>query len=99
MDTFNQETIKTLTELSRISCTENEQASLLIDLKKIVAYMETLAEVDTTGVDPCLQVVPHEGNIFREDAVGETLSRDIFLNNAPAKIGGLVKVPPVMKPK
>lgn len=99
MDTFDKKTINTLTELSRIRCSEEEQLSLLEDLKKIVAYIDTLNEIDTSNVAPCLQVVPAEGNVFREDDVKDILPRELFLSNVPAQIGGLVRVPLVMKQK
>jgi aspartyl-tRNA(Asn)/glutamyl-tRNA(Gln) amidotransferase subunit C len=34
---------------------------------------------------------------MREDKVGETLPRELFLANAPSHVGGLIRVPPVIK--
>jgi aspartyl-tRNA(Asn)/glutamyl-tRNA(Gln) amidotransferase subunit C len=97
MAELNKETIKSLIELSRIECSEQEQETLLQDLKKILQYVELLQEVDTTHVSPCNHVMEDVANVLREDVVGETMPRDVFLANAPSHIGGMIRVPPVLK--
>lgn len=99
MALLNKQTIKMLTSLSRISCTEEEQEALLTDLQKILNYIDQLNEVDTENTPPCNQVIPNMANVMREDEVGMTLPRAIFLANAPAQaqIGGMIRVPPVLK--
>lgn len=95
---FDTQTIEALIKLSRIHCTEEEEKELLSSLQKIVAYIEQLSELDTSNVEPCFQVIPTQQNVFREDRVGTLLPRDEFLKNAPAHVGGMIKVPPVLKP-
>lgn len=98
MSRLNKETIKKLTQLSRIGCTEEEQDALLKDLEKILVYFDQLEEIDTENVAPCNQVIPDIANVMREDVVGQTLSRDKFLANAPSKpFAGMIRVPPVLK--
>jgi aspartyl-tRNA(Asn)/glutamyl-tRNA(Gln) amidotransferase subunit C len=97
MTQLNKETIKKLTQLSRIACSEEEQESILHDLAKILDYMELLKEIDTENVPPCNHVLEDVKNVMREDVVGPTLSRDAFLANAPSQVGGMIKVPPVIK--
>lgn len=97
MNEFNQEMIKNLTALSRIKCTEEEQEALLNDLKKILHYFEQLKEIDTKHVPPCNHVLNDIVNVMRDDVVGSVLPREEFLANAPSQLGGLIKVPPVMK--
>jgi aspartyl-tRNA(Asn)/glutamyl-tRNA(Gln) amidotransferase subunit C len=94
---LDKKTIKTLVTLSRIDCTEAEQDDLLDNLQKILSYIDLLDEIDTTDVAPCNQVIAGTCNVMREDVVGETLPRDVFLENAPSQIGGMIRVPPVMK--
>ncbi len=89
--------IKSLITLSRIDCTEEEQENLLKDLEKILGYVELLKEIDTTHVAPCNHVLEGINNVMREDTVGETMPRETFLANAPAQIGGMIRVPPVIK--
>ena len=97
MTKWNKETIQELTRLCRIECTEEEQDLLLNDLQKIFAYVEQLQEVETEGVAPCYHVLGHLSNVMREDEIGQVLNRDDFLANAPSQIGGMVRVPPVLK--
>lgn len=97
MAELDKKAIKALTQLSRIDCTEEEQESLLQDLKKILHYVEQLNEIDTTHVPPCNQVLEDMVNVMREDVVGQTLSRDVFLANAASHVGGMIRVPPVIK--
>lgn len=94
----DKETIKNLTQLSRIGCSEAEQEALLEDLRKILNYIELLQTVDTENVSPCNQVLEDLVNVMRDDTVGETLTRQEFLANVPKSAGGLVSVPSVMKP-
>ncbi|CDZ81027.1 Glutamyl-tRNA(Gln) amidotransferase subunit C [Candidatus Rubidus massiliensis] len=94
---FNEETIKTLTNLSYIDCTEEEQKALLKDLKGIINHFENLSEIDTDNVKPCNHVLEDIHNVMRDDEVGKTLSSELLFMNAPSKIGGLFKVPTVIK--
>lgn len=97
MAELDKKAIKTLSKLSRIDCSEEEQEALLQDLKKILHYVEQLNEIDTTHVPPCNQVLEDMANVMREDVPGTPMPRDIFLANAPSHIGGMVRVPPVIK--
>lgn len=97
MPDLNKETIKNLIELSRIDCTEEEQESLLQDLKKILNYISLLDEVDTETVKPCNHVLKDMMNVMREDLVKDIMPREVFLSNAPSHTGGMIKVPPVIK--
>lgn len=97
MAKLTKETIKSLIELSRIDCSEEEQNKLLEDLEKIVAYVELLNEIDATNLQPCNQVLAGISNVMRDDTVGEVIPREVFLANAPSQIGGMIRVPPVMK--
>lgn len=94
---LDKATIQQLTRLCRIDCTEEEQESLLKDLRKILNYIEQLQEVDTENIPPCNHVLEGLANVMREDIVGEVLNREIFLANAPAHIGGMIRVPPIIK--
>jgi aspartyl-tRNA(Asn)/glutamyl-tRNA(Gln) amidotransferase subunit C len=94
---LNEKELDKLTELSRIDCNEEEKKRLLSDLKRILVYMEQLGEVSTDNIAPCTQILEGVANVLREDAIGEILPRDLFLANAPAHVGGMVRVPPVIK--
>lgn len=98
MAQLDKKMIKYLAELSRIAVNEEEEDSLLKDLKKIISYVEQLNEVDTTHVAPCTYVTQCvDKTPLRNDAVETTLTREQFLKGAPQQIAGMVRVPPVMK--
>lgn len=97
MAEFNKDLIKHLTKLCRIDCSDEEQEELLLDLKKIIAHIEQLQEVDTKNVRPCNHVLEGMTNVWREDEVGEVMPREQFLSNAPSHVGGMIRVPPVLK--
>lgn len=96
MSHLNEESIKKLTQLCRIDCTEDEQEALLNDLENILNLVDQLKEIDTENVKPCNHVLAEIHNVMREDEVGETLPRDLFLNNSPSHTGGMIRVPPVI---
>jgi aspartyl-tRNA(Asn)/glutamyl-tRNA(Gln) amidotransferase subunit C len=97
MAQLDKKMIKYLTQLSRIECTEEEQESLLNDMQKILNYIEQLDEIDTKDVAPCNHVLEDIINVQREDEVGDTMPREIFLSNAPAHVSGLIRVPTVIR--
>lgn len=91
---IDEKTIKKLTTLCRIDCTEAEQKQLLINLEKILQHCEQLNELDTTGVPACNHVLEDLNSMMREDKIGEVLNREEFLANAPLHIGGMIRIPP-----
>lgn len=98
MTRFSKETVEHLGRLCRIALSEEQKESICHDLKKILAYMDLLSEVDTDGVKPCTTIAEAITQApLRDDTVGEMLQRDVFLKNAPQQFAGLVRVPEVMK--
>jgi aspartyl-tRNA(Asn)/glutamyl-tRNA(Gln) amidotransferase subunit C len=94
---MTNEEIEKLSKLCRIACSDEEKDKLRNNLTKILSYVDQLKQIDTTGVPPCNTVLSELSSVMREDEVGETLSRDTFLDNAPAHVGGMIRVPPVIQ--
>ncbi|HSW87076.1 MAG TPA: Asp-tRNA(Asn)/Glu-tRNA(Gln) amidotransferase subunit GatC [Rhabdochlamydiaceae bacterium] len=97
MAEFDEKELAKLTKLCRIETTEDEKKTFLTGLKKILTHIEQLREINTEGVATCNHVLETVNNVMREDEVGEILSRELFLANAPSHVGGMVRVPPVIK--
>ena len=55
-------------------------------------YIDTLNELDTSGVEPMSHVFP-VNNVFREDVVTNEDDRDEILANAPEAKDGAFVVP------
>ena len=98
MATLDKNTVKYLADLSRIAVSSEEEDALLKDLKKILLYIEQLNEVDTSNVQPCTYVTKALTQTpLRDDVVEQTLTREQFLKGAPQQIGGMLRVPEVIK--
>jgi len=94
---MTNEDIEKLSKLCRIACSNEEKEKLRQNLSKILGYVDQLRQIDTTGIPPCNTVLSELSSVMREDEVGEPLSRDVFLSQAPAHVGGMIRVPPVIQ--
>jgi aspartyl-tRNA(Asn)/glutamyl-tRNA(Gln) amidotransferase subunit C len=87
--------VEKVARLARLQLSEAELARLTTELGQIVGYVDQLAEVDTTGVEPMAHAVELH-NVFAEDRVHPSLSREQALANAPSHNGQGYLVPPVL---
>jgi len=86
--------------LSRISLSTDEKKSLKDDLTKILAYVETVKQVDVTKVEPLVHSVGEaaSANIYRDDNAGHnSLEQNKALQNAPQRRGNFFEVPRVIE--
>lgn len=97
MASFEEKDFLKLAKLSRIECSEEEKKKLFTSLSRVVSYVQLLDELDTDGVAPTSHILETLQNVMREDEVGETIPREVFLANAPSHVGGMVRVPLVIK--
>ena len=95
--TMEEEDFSKLCRLCRISVTEEEKKKLLGSVEDMLAYIAQLDEVKTEGVAPCYTVHETLKSVMRDDAPEAPLARDLFLADAPSHIGGMIRVPPVLK--
>ncbi len=95
---FDHKAFEHLRKLCRLECSLEEETDLLHSLQNVLGYIELLNEVNTEGVASCNYVLRSAlKNQMREDEVKDLLPREQFLAEAPDQIGGMVRVPPVMK--
>jgi aspartyl-tRNA(Asn)/glutamyl-tRNA(Gln) amidotransferase subunit C len=95
---FDRKDFEYLRKLCRLQCSDEEEAELISSLQKIFDFIEQLKEIDTEGVLSCNYVLRSMlKDQMREDEIKDLLPRDQFLAGAPDQIGGMVRVPPVMK--
>ncbi len=98
MSQINEQTVSELEKLCRIQCTPEEEKDILHSLNRVLGYIELLNEIDLTDVPSCNFVL--RGMVkkeLREDEVKDLMSSELFLANAPDRIGGMIRVPPVLK--
>jgi aspartyl-tRNA(Asn)/glutamyl-tRNA(Gln) amidotransferase subunit C len=98
MADFDHQTLEHLKKLCRIECSEEEGKDLAGRLSRVLEYTAQLKELDTEGVATCRYVLRGMlKNRMREDTPTDLLPRDKFLANAPDQIGGMIRVPPILK--
>jgi aspartyl-tRNA(Asn)/glutamyl-tRNA(Gln) amidotransferase subunit C len=97
MSDLNEESIRVLSKLCRIQLSESEIQTLFADLKRILDYVSQLLEVDVSNLSPHSHMEEQSLESLRPDCVGEHLPRELFLANAPDQVGGMIRVPPVIK--
>jgi aspartyl-tRNA(Asn)/glutamyl-tRNA(Gln) amidotransferase subunit C len=97
--------VEYVAELAHLELTEAESVRMERDLNSILGYIDTLNELDTTGVEPMAQVaalvakqnatdLPSD---LREDAQRPSLPHDAAMANAPQTDGTFFKVPKVIE--
>ena len=84
--------IKYLEELSRLTLTPEEEERSKAELSKILEYIDMLGELDTDEVEPMSHPFEYTNN-FREDECVPSTDREEILKNAPQQKDGCFKVP------
>lgn len=92
---LSPETINKIAHLARLEVQEDEKQGLLDDMSKILAFMDKLNEVDTSGVEP-LVYMNDEINVLRDDEINQEITRAVGLKNAPKQDGKFFRVAKVI---
>ena len=92
----NDDLINNLAQLARLEFNDAERDEIKTDLQKMIAFIDKLNELDTTGVEPLLHMSENV-NVLREDEVKGSISREDALKNAPLHDEHFFKVPKVIK--
>lgn len=83
--------------LARLQLSDEEAEGLQKDMNKILGYIETLNELDTSDVEPLDHVTEVTATSFREDEAKEPLSHEDALKNAPDADSDYFRVPKVIE--
>jgi aspartyl-tRNA(Asn)/glutamyl-tRNA(Gln) amidotransferase subunit C len=97
----DRKTVAKIASLARIEMDEAALDRLVPEFNNILAWVEQLGEVDTSGVEPMTAVIPQALRL-RDDLVdADPLTgggiRDKVLANAPAAEHGFFAVPKVIE--
>jgi aspartyl-tRNA(Asn)/glutamyl-tRNA(Gln) amidotransferase subunit C len=93
---ISKEDVEELAGLARLRLGAAEAERLRGDLARILAYVEQLQGLDTTGVEPMTHAVPLDCPL-REDAAAPSFSADEALAGAPARTEDYFVVPRVVE--
>lgn len=89
---ISDETMEYVGILAKLELSSEEKERAKEDMAKMLDYIDTLNELDTSGVEPMSHVFPVH-NVFREDVVTNGDNREEILANAPQRKDDCFKVP------
>ena len=89
---ISDETIDYVGILAKLELSEEEKEQAKKDMGRMLDYIDKLAELDTTEIEPMSHVFPVQ-NVFREDVVTNGDDSENMLKNAPESKDGAYKVP------
>ena len=89
---ISDETIEYVGILAKLELSDEEKEQAKKDMGSMLDYIDTLAELDTTGIEPMSHVFPVQ-NVFREDVVTNGDESGKTLKNAPGEKDNMFMVP------
>jgi aspartyl-tRNA(Asn)/glutamyl-tRNA(Gln) amidotransferase subunit C len=89
------ELVEKIAHLARLKIAPADMESTKNDLQKMIAFVDKLNDVDTTGVTPALHASENI-NVLRADEPNHMLHQQQALQNAPQHNGVFFKVPRVI---
>ncbi len=89
---ISDETIEYVGILAKLELSDDEKEQAKKDMGSMLDYIDKLGELDTGDVEPMSHVFPVK-NVFREDVVTNSDTREDLLRNAPGEKDGMFMVP------
>ena len=83
---LDKETVEQIANLARLELTDAQIEKYQQQLSAILDYAERLNELDLDSIEPTTHAVPMQ-NVWRPDAVEDTLGTENALANAPKRAG------------
>jgi aspartyl-tRNA(Asn)/glutamyl-tRNA(Gln) amidotransferase subunit C len=93
---LSPEDVEHVAELAQLALSPQEQELFREQLSSILAYFESLQQLDTGAIPPTATLLPLE-NVMRDDQVQPSLPMADVLANAPATQDGCFRVPVVLE--
>lgn len=96
---ISEQEVRYVADLANLYLTDDEIRKFRHDLDEVLTHIDTLNELDTTGVEPMAQVLfeADPTATLRDDAPRPTLATAIALENAAVSGAGYFKVPKVIE--
>jgi aspartyl-tRNA(Asn)/glutamyl-tRNA(Gln) amidotransferase subunit C len=92
--------VKRIAHLARLELADADAEHTLVQLNEFFGLVEQMQAVDTTGIAPLAHPIEQIEDValrLRDDAVTETVDREINQKSAPAVQDGLYLVPKVIE--
>ena len=87
--------VRKVASLARLKLSDEELEQVAEKIGSILDYVEVLNEVDVSNVEPMAHVAD-VSNVFRDDAIRDSLTRDAALSNSPKTDGRYFLVPQII---
>lgn len=96
---ITEQEVRYVAALAHLDLSAEEVQRMTHDLDEILAHMDKLRQLDTSGVPAMAQVLlpGAENSTLREDEPREPLAHEEAMANAPASGAGCFKVPRVIE--
>ncbi len=95
MSKITEEDVSYVAALAQLQLDDAARARLVKEMGDILSYMDALNALNTDGVEPMMHALEMT-NVFREDVVGVSLTREEALKNAPVDDGSYFMVPKIL---
>jgi aspartyl-tRNA(Asn)/glutamyl-tRNA(Gln) amidotransferase subunit C len=93
---IDEATLDRIAELARLDYSDPvARKAILVDMEKLLTFVEKLNEVDTAGVEPLI-FMTDEADVLREDVAETSITKKEALMNAAVKDSDYFKVPRVV---
>lgn len=92
----NTETVQHVAKLSMLNIGDDEISSTTERINKVLALVDTLQDIDTTGTEPLAHPLDAQQSL-RDDHAENCTDRDKLLSNAPEQLDGQFLVPRVVE--
>ena len=93
---ISREDVAHVARLARLALTDAELETIREQLNAILAHIDALKAVDTSGIEPTSHAVP-QFNVMRDDEPRPCLSVEEMLANAPDRAGDFFRVPRIIE--
>jgi aspartyl-tRNA(Asn)/glutamyl-tRNA(Gln) amidotransferase subunit C len=92
---ISKKEVEHVAHLARLNLTGEELEKMTGQLDNILSYVDKLAELDTSQVEPTTHVFS-VSNAFREDVEKDSLSQAEAVKNGPQQDGVMFQVPKII---
>jgi aspartyl-tRNA(Asn)/glutamyl-tRNA(Gln) amidotransferase subunit C len=92
---INEALLDHIANLSKLSFEGSEKEAIRQDLQRMIAFVDKLSELDTSGVEPLI-FMSNEVNRLRDDITEQSVSHEEALRNAPKKDSDYFRIPKVL---
>jgi len=95
VESLSREDVRHIAQLTRVGLTDEEVDEMRVQLTDILAHFQSLADVDTAGVEPAGHSTEAR-TVMRDDVAKRSLPRSEVLANAPDDNGEFFLVPRIL---